>query len=221
MKLNSTNISPLSDSTFNTLLFFVHLTFCIEKITLGSHYDEDWQTNEKYSAVCNGTRHFLSFQSTSIWSTSGVSAVAHCQTRKTRESSHTLGRCQIILHTWNTYSSFSPESVTSLHLDLLYISLLVLVVITDHQLEEGVIPYEGNTTTLPVSNNTQLRGSEFTLQQPFLTILSALLQWFHSRNKQPKMWLFVTVHPGRRNSRVTHRIPESDINLFFLSFQPT
>jgi hypothetical protein len=98
MKLNRTNKSPLSDSPFNTLLFFVHLTFCIEKLALGSHYDEDWQTNKKYSAIWNGTRHFLSFQSTSIWSTSGVSAVTHCQTSKTTGSFHALSRCQIILH---------------------------------------------------------------------------------------------------------------------------
>jgi len=45
---------------------------------------------------------------------------------------------------------------------------------TNHELGEGVIPYEGNTPTLPVSNTTQLRGSDFTLRQRQQSATNAL-----------------------------------------------
>jgi len=112
--------------------------------------------------------------------------------------------CPNILHACRTLSSFSPEYVTPLHLDLLYLSLLVLVVLTNHQLGEGVIPYEGNTPTPPVSNTTQLRGSGFTLRQRqelatnglpnrLICYVTFILLPHRTTNK---IRLFVTAHLG-------------------------
>jgi hypothetical protein len=111
--------------------------------------------------------------------------------------------CPNILHTCRTCSSFSPEYVTPLHLDFLYISLLVLVVRTNHQLGD-VIPYEGNTIILPVSNTTHLQGSDFILRQqqesaanalPNHLICSDTMISLPQRTTN-KMRLFVTAHLG-------------------------
>lgn len=159
----------------------------------------------KSSTIRNGTRHFWSFQS--IWSTSGWSSVAHCPTRKTRESFHAFRPVVQILHTRAVQSVRSARNVTPLHLDPLYISLLVLVVLTNHQLGEGVIPsYRMKVIppTLPVSNTTQLRGSDFTLRQqqgsatnalPNQLICSDTMTSLPQRTTN-KTRLFVTAHLG-------------------------
>ena len=102
LKLNRTNKSPRSDSTFTMLLFTIHQTFCLEKLALGLLYEKDRQTNVKFSKIRNGTRHFWNFRS--IWSISGLSSVAHCPTRKTRGSFHTFRPVVQIFYTRAVHS---------------------------------------------------------------------------------------------------------------------